>query len=140
MSVKLNNANATLSKWKRLGQKKTLKSVYHAIFESHLCILVQKTLIQSRDFIYYRTNSSGCFMRQNSRTGPLFKDSEILKSFDKAVLKNCIFIAKSLKRLLPFVFNSWFRFSSESHSYSIRWTNIVYLKILSYQTKSYGRG
>ena len=38
---------------------------------------------------------------QNSRADPLFKDSKILKSFDKVFLENSIFIIKSLKSLLP---------------------------------------
>ena len=43
------------------------------------------------------------FQSRNSHTGPLFKVSKILKSFDKTALENCIFISKSLKgSLLPF--------------------------------------
>ena len=43
------------------------------------------------------------FQSRNSHTGPLFKVSQILKSFDKTALENCIFISKSLNgSLLPF--------------------------------------
>ena len=35
VAVKLNRANAMLSKVRRFVDKKTLKSIYHAIFESH---------------------------------------------------------------------------------------------------------
>ena len=75
----------------------------------------------------------------NSHAGPLFKVSKILKSFDKTALKDCIFISKSLKGLLPFVFNNWFKFSFESHSRDTRWSNLGCLKIPSYHTKTYGR-
>ena len=40
-------------------------------------------------------------------TGLLFKDSKILKSFDKTALENCIFISKCRKRLLSSVFNNF---------------------------------
>ena len=53
------------------------------------------------------------FQNRNSHTGPLFKVSQILKSFDKRALENCIFISKSLKDLLPSIFNNWLKFSFE---------------------------
>ena len=79
------------------------------------------------------------FQSRNSLEGPLFKMSKILKSFDKAALENCIFISKSIKGLLPSIFNNWFKFSVETHSHDTRWSNLGYLKILSYHTKIYGR-
>ena len=78
------------------------------------------------------------FRSRNSHTGPLFKVSKILKPFDKTVLENCIFFSKSLKGLLPFIFNNWFKFSFESHSHDTRWSNLGYLKIPSYHTKTLG--
>ena len=71
-------------------------------------------------------------MGRNSYTGPIFKDSKILKTFDKTTLENFIFISKSLKRLLPSFVNNWFNFSSEFHSYGTRWANLGYLKIPLY--------
>ena len=59
------------------------------------------------------------FQSRNSHTGPLFKVSKILKSFDKTAFENCIFISKSLKGLLPSIFNSWFTFSFLSHTFMI---------------------
>ena len=84
------------------------------------------------------------FQSRNSHTGPLFKVSKILKSYDKTALENCIFISKSLKGLLITGavidnFNNWFKFSFESHSHDTRWSNFGYLKIPSYRTKTYGR-
>ena len=79
------------------------------------------------------------FQSRNSHTGPVFKVSKVLKSFDKTALKNCIFISKSLKGLLLSIFNSWFKFSFESYSHDTRWSNLGYLKIPSYLTKTYGR-
>ena len=77
------------------------------------------------------------FQSRNSKIGPLFKVSKILKSFDKTSLENCSFITKSLKGLLQPTFNSCFKFSFESHSHDTRWSNIGDLKIYSYCTKTY---
>ena len=61
--------------------------------------------IQLKGFTYYRKNLKIMFFRsRNSHTGPLFKMSKILKSFNKAALGNRIFISKSLKVLLPSIF------------------------------------
>ena len=57
---------------------------------------------------------------RNSHTDPLFKESKILKSFDKKFLENRVFISKSLKRLLPSIFNNWFKFSFKSDSNDTR--------------------
>ena len=76
---------------------------------------------------------------RNSHTAPSFKGSKNNNSFNKTTLENCIFIIKSLKRLLASVFNSWFKFYAESHSYNFRWVNLVYLKIPSFRTNTCGR-
>ena len=105
-----------------------------------LHLLGHKIQIQLKGFTYYGKNPSiMLFQNRNSHTGPLFKVSKILKSFDKTALENCIFISKSLKGLLPSIFNNWFKFSFESHSHDTRWSNLGYLKIPSYRTKIYGR-
>ena len=142
MALKLNKTNA-MSKLRYVLDVKTLKSVYYAIFKSHLCyaslVWEQNTnsvkrlhLLQKKSLILM------FFQGRNSHTGPLFKVSKILKSFDKTALEKCIFISKSLKGLLPSIFNNWFKFSFESHSHDTRWSNLGYLKIPSYHTKTYG--
>ena len=80
------------------------------------------------------------FQSRNPLTGPQFKDSNIVKSFDLiTALENCIFfISKYLKRLLQSTFYSWFKFPFESHSYDTRRANLGNLKLNSSQTKTNG--
>ena len=123
---------------------KTLRSVYYAIFESYLCyvslVWAQNTNSVKRLHLLQKKSLRIMFFQiRNSRTGPLFKVSKNLKSFDKTALENCIFISKSLKGLLPSILNNWFKFSFESHSHDTRWSNLGYLKIPSYHTKTCGR-
>ena len=144
MALKLNKANAMLSKLRHTLDSKTLRSVYYAIFESHLCyaslVWAQNTNSVKRLHLLQKKSLRIMFFQsRNSHTVPLFKVSKILKSFDKAALENCIFINKSLKGLLPSIFNNWFKFSFEPHSHDTRWSNLSYLKIISYHTKTYDR-
>lgn len=57
----------------------------------------------------------------------------------KTALENCIVISNFLNGLLSSVFDSWFKFSFDSHSYNTRWPNRGYLKMLFYQNNNYGR-
>ena len=129
MAHELNKDNAMLWKWRRVLDIKSLSSVYYAIFESHLCyallVLVQSTKSVKR--VHLLQNQ---FLRimfcwsKHSHTVPLFKVSKILKSIDKAALKNCIFISKSLKWLLLSIFNNWFEICFELHFHDTRWSDL----------------
>ena len=53
--LKLNKANAMLSKLRHALNTKTLRSVYYAIFESHLCYAsIVWALIDLKAFTFYR--------------------------------------------------------------------------------------
>ena len=119
-------------------------SVYYAIFESHLCyasiVWAQNTnSVKRLPLLQKKSLRIMFFQCRNSHTGPLFKLSKILKSFDTTILESCIFISKSLEGVLPSIFNNWFKFSFELHSHDTRWSNLGCLKIPSYLTKTYGR-
>ena len=62
VTLKLNITNAMLSKLRHVLDIKTLRSAYYAIFESYsyamLHLFRPKTLIQLKDFTYYKKNPS----------------------------------------------------------------------------------
>ena len=60
VALKLNKANAMLSKLRHVLDIKTLRSVYYAIFESHLwyTLFVWAQNTQLKGFAYYRKNPS----------------------------------------------------------------------------------
>ena len=121
VAFKLNKANAMLSELRHVLDIKTLRSVYYPIFESHLCyaslVWAQNTnSVKMLHLLQKKSLRLMFFQSRNSHTGPLFKVSKILISFDKADLENCIFISNSLKGLLLSIFNNWFKFSFESLS------------------------
>ena len=66
------------------------------------------------------------------KSGSLFREIKIPKSFGKTTFEKWIFINKPLKDLLPSVFSSWFKFLSESQSHDNRWQKRCHLQILFY--------
>ena len=52
ISTKLNKANAMLSKIRHFVDQKTLKAIYHAVFESHLHY---SSLVWTQNFNYAKT-------------------------------------------------------------------------------------
>ena len=122
LSVKLNRANALLFKMRKYVSCKILKSIYFAIFGSYSsycclvwaqnCSTIQRIVILQKKAIRIIN-----FQPRNSHTSHLFKQSSILKFQDKICLENNLFISKSLSKLSPSVFNTWFSFSSDQHNY-----------------------
>ena len=141
---KLNKANDMLSKIRHVLDINTLRSVYCAIFESHLCYA---SLVWARNtnsvkrlhFLKKKSLRITFFQSRNSHTWPLFKFSKFLKSFDKTALEKYIFISKSSNDLLSSILNNWFKFSFESRSHDTRWSNLGYLKIPTYRVKTNSR-
>ena len=59
VALKLNKTNAMLSKLRHVLNTKTLRSVYYATFESHLCYAsIVWALIHLKAFTYYRKSPS----------------------------------------------------------------------------------
>ena len=144
VSIKLNKANAMLSKIRHYVDRKTLKMIYHAIFESHLyyayLVWTQNSSSIKRLYILQKKALRLMyFLKRNAHTGPLFQDSGILKLFDKISLGNCMFISKSINKILPGVFHNWFIPISDSHDYDTRLSEAGCIKVASFNTKTYGR-
>ena len=127
VAVKLNRANAMLSKVRHFVHKKTLKSIYRAIFESHLLYscLVWEQNINSIKRLYILQKKSlrlMYFLNRNTHTAPLYKDSNIVNFPDKNVVENCIFIKNYFNQTFSIPFKNWFTLSSESHTDNTSWS------------------
>ena len=107
LSTKLNRANALLFKIRKYVSPKILRSIYFAIFDSHLsyCCLVWAQNFSSikRILILQKKKAVRIINLQprNSHTSPLFRQNFILKFVDKIRLENVSFVSKSLNNLLP---------------------------------------
>ena len=94
LSIKLNRANALLFKIRKYISPKILRSIYFAIFDSHLsyCCLVWAQNFSSIKQILILQKMPVRIINfhriRNSHTSPLFKQNFILKFQDKICLKN----------------------------------------------------
>ena len=128
VAIKLNKAKVILSKLRHFIDRKTLKSIYHAIFEPHLyyssLVWAQNSNSIKRLFVLQKKSLRIIyFLNHNAHTSPLFRDLNILKLPDKIALENCLFINKYFNKCLPTIFKNWFTLSSDFHTYNTRWSN-----------------
>ena len=68
------------------------------------------------------------FQPRNFHTTPLFKQNSILKFQDKIYLESISFVSRSINKLTPLVFYTWFSFSLNQHIYetsSSRQDNLI---------------
>ena len=93
IAIKLNRTNAILFSLRHFIDRKTLKSIYHAIFEPHLCYL---SLVWAQNvnsikvlFVFQKKSLRIIhFPNGNSHTSHLFRESNTLKLPDKIALEN----------------------------------------------------
>ena len=144
ISTKLNRANALLYKIRTFVKSKTLRTIYFAIFESHLnyanlvwgqnCSSTQRIFTLQKKAIRIIS-----FQNRNSHSSPFFKENMILKFHDKIKIDNIVFINKSLNNSLPSVFFNWFKFCSDIHNYETSSSANDHLFKQSYRTNAYGK-
>ena len=120
--------------------KITLKSIYRAIFESHLfysCLVWSQNITSIKRLYILQKKSLRLmyFLNRNIHTSPLFKNSNILKFPDKIALENCNFLKNYFNQTLPTPFKNWFTPSTDSHTHNATWSNLVCPKIPPHKTK-----
>ena len=134
-----------LSKIRHFVNEKTLKSIYYAIFSSHLTygslVWRQKknpnlTKIISLQKIALRIISFSPF---RSPTSSLFPDLSILKFPDLITINNCIFVYDHFNITLPFSISHLFNKTSDIHPYPTRNYDQSKLNIPRFNTLKYGK-
>ena len=98
---------------------KTLISIYHAIFNSHLnyasIVWGQTKSSINRVFIIQNKSLRTIYFKGKfDHTSSLLSDSNIIKLPDKISIENCLFVSKSLNNQLAEIFNNWFVLSSDT--------------------------
>ena len=121
-----------------------MKSIFFAIFDSHINyanLICGQNLHSAFRVVTLQKKAIRIINNQpkNSHSSLLFKKSSILKSEDKILINNIMFISKSIKNLLPPIFNNWFIFCSDIHNYDIVSSSADKLFKPSCRTDSYGK-
>ena len=122
IAIKLNRANALLFTIRNYVNKHILRTIYFAIFDSHInyanLIWGQNLHAVNRiDILQKKTLRIMNFQSKDPHSSPLFKSNHILKLEDKILIENILFINKSFNNFLPPIFKSWFTFCSDVHNY-----------------------
>ena len=117
-----NRVNAMLYKVRDFVNANILKSIYYALFESHInyaCIIWEQNISTINHLYILQKKALRIinFKEHNAHSSPLFHYSKIIKIADKVKIENCLFINKCTNNKLPSIFTNWFTFSSMSHNY-----------------------
>ena len=145
LSIKLSRANGILAKLRHFVPRKTLISVYYAIFHSHLyygCIVWSQSIaknVKKINVLQKKCLRIINFAAYNSHTNLLFKDSQILK-LDDIIKNNQIILAfQFVNNLLPDDLNNLFnRNVNKYHTRNMEKGGLILPKInsVSYGEKS----
>ena len=104
LSIKLNRANALLSKIMKYVSPKLLRSIYFPIFDSFLsycCLVWAQNVSSIKRILILRKKAVRIinFRPRNSHASALFKQNFILKFQDKICLASIFSVSKSLNNL-----------------------------------------
>ena len=122
----LKRGNGMLAKARHYISKDDLKSLYFAIFSSHLtygsqiwgqvCNSFNNRIFKLQD----RALRIISFSDLRADETPIYRDLKILKLDDHIVLQNCLFAHDALHHVSPICFHDYFKYSREVHSLQTR--------------------
>ena len=141
--LKLNKANAMLCKIRHYVNETTLRSIYCAIFQSHLsyvCTAWGQNIKCNHwiNILQRKAMRIIFFSNFNEHTTSLFSKAKILKFIDFIQMENCIFVNKSVSGSLYPLFSQVYIFANDHHNYNTRFVSNGLLKIPTNNTSIYG--
>ena len=122
----------------------TLKTIYYAIFDSHInyanVIWVQNFNAVNRAFILQKKALRIIgFHHTDCHLSPLLKKHNLLKFEDKIQLPNVLLACKYFKNILPSIFDNWFTLDFYIHNYNTATSPTDKLFKPSFRTNLYGQ-
>ena len=121
LKFKLNRGNGLLSKIRYYVKKDLLRTIYYALFDSHLrygCQIWGQLNNQNIDNIKKAQNKALRiinFKGPLESAGPLYKTSKIFTLQEAIRIDNCMFVFDQLKDNLPSSFNNYFTHKTNQH-------------------------
>ena len=115
-----------LAKVRHYISKDDLKSLYFAIFSSHLTYGSQiwGQVINSFNQRIFKLQNRALriitFSDLRADSAPLYRDLKILKLDDHISLQNCLFVHDALHKISPVCFHDYFTYTSEVHTFSTK--------------------
>ena len=141
---KLNRALGMLFKCRHYLDSPQMKTLYFAIFNSHLVYGCQ-IWGQKRDTYTEKIHTSQnkamraiTFSQPMTSQKPLYRQLGILNLEDFVKVQNCMFVSSALTKTSPICFHTYFKFVTDQHSYGTG-QNINYaLFVTARNTVRYG--
>ena len=144
LSKKLKRANGMLMKIRHYVHKKELKSIYYALFSSHLnygCqIWAQYNNVHTQRIFKLQNRAQRIieFADFRDEANPLYKSNNILKLSDQVTTQNCLFVFDHLNKNLPQCFINYFTRTNEIHQIQTTSSRLGCLFLPRFATTKYG--
>ena len=144
LSKKMKRANIMLMKIRHFVPKRELRSIYSALFLSHLSYGSQiwgqtKTIYTEKVCrLQNRAQRIIDFADFRAEVKPIYKRNKMLNLEDQIKIKNCLFVFDNLKGNLPRSFNGYFTRINEVHGRETISSNLGLLYAPQLSTTRYG--
>ena len=144
IAIKLNRVNALLFKIRNFVNINTLKTIYYAIFDSHInytnVIWAQNLNAVNRvSILQKKALRIISFQPRDCHSKTLFKKQILFKFEDKVELENVLLVSKYFNNILPAIFNNWFMLCPDIYNCnkSVSFTSKFFKS--SFRTNLYGK-
>ena len=140
---KLSRAIGAMAKIRHYVPAQTVKSIYHAIFNSHILYGAQiwshatENLLHKINMLQNKAIRIINFKPYRESVNNLYAQSEILKHTDQVQVSHCLMAFNFFKKMLPISFNDFLVPVDESHEHNTKSTKLK-LKTNCKKTKSFG--
>ena len=143
--LKLNRANQLLAKLRHYVNLTLLRTIYYAIFESHLrygCQLwgqVQTQVLQNIEKIQNKALRILNFKNPWEPIEQIYKESKILRLKDIVTISNLKFVYDQMNKILPRVFEKKIINKTRQHLYNTRGNSldVPHVKTTTYSSNSF---
>ena len=141
---KLKRANGMLCKARHYITNDDLKTLYYAIFSSHLiygCQIWGQTTNVFNQKIFKLQNRALriiSFSDFSADCNPLYASLNIIKLEDQIILQNCLFVHDALSNVSPICFQEYFKHTREIHSANTKSARLGCLFVTHSGTVRYG--
>ena len=144
LSIKLKRVNGMLCKARHYVPRDELRTLYYAIFSSHLIYgsqiwgQVTNSFNQKIFDLQDRALRIISFSDFRSDPNPIYRNFKILNLHDQIILQNVLFTHDALKNAAPTCFNEYFTQTRETHSHNTRNSTLGCLALSHSGTIRYG--
>ena len=141
LKLKLNRANCLLSKIRYYVKFPLLRTIYYALFDSHLRYVCQNWGQRQNKYIESIEKTQNKAIRildfKGTREGAenLYKESKINQVRNIIIIGNCRFVYDQLRKKLPENFSHFFTLNTKLHHHNTRGNKLI---IPNVNTTTYG--